>query len=197
MTSTPAPAVARAPAAAPHPELHTAGDLARHYIGDLVYGANDGIVTTFAVVAGVAGAALPARVVIILGVANLFADGFSMATSNYLAIRSRGAVERAAGAPISEPFAIKHGVATLLAFVLAGAVPLLAFLGHVPPTSRFSAATALTGATLFGVGSARTLVVGGRWWKHGLEMLAVGALAAGVAFALGRLLARLVGEAGG
>ena len=80
-----------------HPELHTVRDVARHYLGDLVYGANDGLITTFAVVAGVAGAALAPRIVIILGVANLVADGFSMAASNFLAIRSRGAVEVAEG----------------------------------------------------------------------------------------------------
>ena len=59
-----------------------------NYLRDLVYGAVDGTVTTFAVVAGVAGAALDTTVVVILGVANLVADGFSMAVSNYLGIRS-------------------------------------------------------------------------------------------------------------
>ena len=65
--------------------------LARHYLGDLVYGANDGIITTFAVVAVVAvvaGAALPVRTILILGFANLLADGFSMGASNVLAIRA-------------------------------------------------------------------------------------------------------------
>src|SRR5690349_9789492 len=51
---------------------------ARHYIRDLVYGANDGIITTFAVVAGVAGGALSARAVLVVGAANLAADGLSM-----------------------------------------------------------------------------------------------------------------------
>jgi VIT1/CCC1 family predicted Fe2+/Mn2+ transporter len=48
-----------------------------------VLGAIDGCVTTFAVVAGASGAALPGAVVLILGFANLVADGFSMAVSNY------------------------------------------------------------------------------------------------------------------
>lgn len=56
----------------------------RSYLRDFVYGAVDGTVTTFAVVAGVSGAQLPARIVIIMGLANLVADGFSMAVSNYL-----------------------------------------------------------------------------------------------------------------
>lgn len=53
------------------------------YLRDWVYGGIDGAVTTFAVVAGVVGAELSNRVVLILGIANLIADGFSMAASNY------------------------------------------------------------------------------------------------------------------
>lgn len=53
------------------------------YTRDWVYGGIDGAVTTFAIVAGSIGASLPANVVITLGVANLVADGFSMAASNY------------------------------------------------------------------------------------------------------------------
>ena len=177
-----------------HVEPRTARETARHYLGDLVYGANDGLITTFAVVAGVAGAALSPAIVVVLGVANLVADGFSMAASNYLAIRSRGAVERAEGLEISEPYPTRHALATFLAFVVAGAVPLLAFVLGVAPGARFPVATALTLATLFGAGVARGLVAGGRWWVSGAEMLAVGAAAAGVAFALGRALAGLVGR---
>ncbi|MBA1148619.1 VIT1/CCC1 transporter family protein [Ectothiorhodospiraceae bacterium WFHF3C12] len=53
------------------------------YLGDAVLGGIDGCVTTFAVVAGVAGGGLPAVVALILGFANLLADGFSMAVGNY------------------------------------------------------------------------------------------------------------------
>lgn len=58
------------------------------YLRDFIYGAIDGAVTTFAVVAGVVGAHLAIGVVIILGLGNLFADGFSMAISNYLGTRA-------------------------------------------------------------------------------------------------------------
>lgn len=64
------------------------------YIRDVVYSANDGLVTTFAVVAGVAGAALSSRVVMVLGLANMIADGFSMALGNYLGTKSRVEYER-------------------------------------------------------------------------------------------------------
>jgi VIT1/CCC1 family predicted Fe2+/Mn2+ transporter len=58
------------------------------YLGDFVLGAVDGAVTTFAIVAGVAGAGLGAGVAIVLGIANLIADGFSMAAGNFLAVRA-------------------------------------------------------------------------------------------------------------
>ena len=57
-------------------------------ISDFVYGGIDGAVTTFAVVAGVSGASLSPGIVLVLGFANLFADGFAMAVGNYLATKS-------------------------------------------------------------------------------------------------------------
>jgi len=59
------------------------GHRPRFYLKDFVYGALDGTVTTFAVVAGVAGAKLSAGIVVVLGLANLVGDGFSMAVGNY------------------------------------------------------------------------------------------------------------------
>lgn len=72
---------------------HRAGELRGSslgpYIHDIVYGANDGIVTTFAVVSGVAGAELAAYLVVILGFANVLADGLSMGLGNYLSSKSK------------------------------------------------------------------------------------------------------------
>jgi len=59
-----------------------------NYIRDFIYGGIDGAVTTFAVVSGVAGAGLSPGIILILGFANLVADGFSMAASNYLGTRA-------------------------------------------------------------------------------------------------------------
>jgi VIT1/CCC1 family predicted Fe2+/Mn2+ transporter len=58
------------------------------YLRDFIYGAIDGAVTTFAVVASVAATGLSSGVVIILGLANLLADGFSMAAGNFLGTRA-------------------------------------------------------------------------------------------------------------
>ena len=59
------------------------------HFDDFIYGSIDGAVTTFAIVAGVVGASLPSNIILILGFANLFADGFSMAAANYQATKAR------------------------------------------------------------------------------------------------------------
>jgi VIT1/CCC1 family predicted Fe2+/Mn2+ transporter len=73
-------------------EKHLKADVHGHdlgpYIHDIVYGGNDGIVTTFAVVAGTVGAAMPDYVIVILGLANLLADAFSMGTGSFLSLKS-------------------------------------------------------------------------------------------------------------
>ena len=72
----------------------------------IIYGANDGIITTFAIIAGVAGADLSRSIVLILGLANVLADGISMGMSNYLGATSRLAYEEARQK--DEEWEIKH-----------------------------------------------------------------------------------------
>jgi VIT1/CCC1 family predicted Fe2+/Mn2+ transporter len=59
---------------------HVAGGI---YLRDFIYGGIDGTITTFAIVAGVVGARMPGGVVLVLGLANLIADGFAMGAGNY------------------------------------------------------------------------------------------------------------------
>lgn len=64
-----------------------------NYLADFIYGSSDGVITTFAVVAGAIGAELSNNVIIIIGLANLFADGLSMAMADYLSRRSENLYE--------------------------------------------------------------------------------------------------------
>ncbi|MDF1814522.1 MAG: VIT1/CCC1 transporter family protein [Verrucomicrobiales bacterium] len=68
------------------PEPHKIGR--GRYLKSIVYGGLDGIITTFAVVSGVAGASLAAKVILILGAANLFADGIAMAFGDFLSTKA-------------------------------------------------------------------------------------------------------------
>lgn len=72
-----------------HPEVNIKEQKNTYnWLPDFVYGGMDGAVTTFAIVAGVVGASLSTTVILILGFANLFADGFSMAVGKYLSDKS-------------------------------------------------------------------------------------------------------------
>ena len=164
--------------------LRALNRLASHYLPDLVYGANDGIITTFAVVSGVVGASLSERVIVILGFANLVADGFSMGASNYLARRSHPEDDLA-----DRRDALRHGLATIVGFVVAGVLPLVAYVLPLAPGVRFPVSLALAAAALFAVGAARTFVTKRGFFRSGVEMLLVGSLAAVVAFAIGALAA--------
>jgi VIT1/CCC1 family predicted Fe2+/Mn2+ transporter len=175
-----------------HREPTDAVGIARHYIRDVIYGANDGIITTFAVVAGVTGGALSARAILIVGVANLFADGLSMGVGNYLSIRSHESAREAQHLPEEEAAPARHGLATLLAFVSAGALPLIPYVAG-PVDLQFILSVAFTLASLFVVGALRSLVTVDRWWTAGLEMLLLGILVAGAAYGSGALVAAIVG----
>jgi len=167
--------------------------LGEHYLRDVVYAANDGIVTTFAVVAGVRGAGLSPWVVLALGFANLAADGLSMAVGNYLGIKSERAVE------MKESFdgraetlhAMKHAAVTWVSFAIAGFAPLLPFLCGLSLRWAFWSSGLLSAISLFGVGAGRTIITRRSPFLNGLEMLVVGALAGSAAFAAGWVVERL------
>jgi len=216
------------------------------YLRDLVYGGIDGTVTTFAIMAGVVGADLSAGVVIVLGIANLLADGFSMAAANYSStkteieeyeqirrmeerhvdlapegereeirqiFRAKGfegeALDSAVevitehrelwidtmmteehGMPPINRSPVRSALYTFLAFVLCGSVPILAYLLGL--SEPLPIAMAMTGATFFAIGSLRSRWSPTPWWRAGLETLAIGMAAAGVAFVVGYLLQGLI-----
>ncbi len=155
-----------------------------YYIGDIVYGANDGIITTFAVIAGASGAGFSSTVIIVLGIANLVADGFSMGASSYLSLRSEQAVA-SASSEMHGRSPVWDGVVTFIAFVIAGTLPILPFLIPAAAAHAFIVSAIATGCAFFFVGSARSLVTKVNPFIAGFEMLAVGGVASGIAYGLG------------
>ncbi len=152
----------------------------RQDLPELIYGANDGVVTTLAIVAGVEGANLASHIVLILGFANLFADGISMGASNLLSQRSR------AGNIPSRLAALPKAAATFIGFFLAGFVPLSAYILPSFDGSRFTLAAVLAALTLFVVGASRSVVTKQGWFPAGVEMFLIGASAGGIAYAVGQ-----------
>ena len=166
--------------------------VARHYVRDLVYGANDGIITTFAVVAGVAGGSLSQLAVLVVGVANLAADGVAMGVGNLLAIRAHESALAAEKRPEEEAYPWKHGVATLAAFVVACAVPLVPYILPFAERHRLTLSAVFTMAALFTVGAARAAVTRDRWWKTGPEMLLLGGVVAAAAYGAGAVMSAVM-----
>ena len=160
-----------------------------YYIGDLVYGANDGIITTFAVISGAAGAGFSAHIIIVLAIANIIADGFSMGASKYLSLKSEQSVAKA-GSEKRNP--IKDGTATFVAFVIAGTLPLIPFLIPGASAHAFLVSAIATGVTFFIVGAARSLVIKKHFLIAGLEMLIVGGVASIIAYGLGSWVEALI-----
>ncbi len=218
------------------------------WLSDFVYGGIDGSVTTFAVVAGVYGADLSAVIVIILGLANLIADGFSMAIGKYSSdkaeleriqkvrrleyesIKEKPEEERqeirdiltkqgfsgkcleCATSIITKDddvwvdLMMKHefhiideriypersAAVTFIAFIIIGFIPLIAYI-FIPSTPGnsdmlFFTTSVLTLIALFIVGAIKSRFTDRTWWISGLGTVAIGSVAATIAYIVGFLL---------
>lgn len=170
---------------------------ARLYIKDMVYGATDGIVTTFAVVASIEGAKLGTFAVLAVGFASLLADGLSMAASNYLAGRSEKAVIENNSHPKknkAEESPYVSAFFTFIAFILIGAIPLTPYvLPFSRPDVLFPLSIFLAIFSLFVVGGLRTRVTGRNFLAAGLEMMLIGGGAAAVAYFIGLFIKNFYG----
>ncbi len=219
----------------------------RNYLRDWIYGGIDGAVTTFAIVSGVKGAHLSVQVILILGLANVIADGFSMAAANYLGTRSereeyhyyesyeRKQIKRV---PLGETEEIrqiyrnkgfsglaldkavelitadedrwvetmmqeeygltpvlrsawKSAWATFLSFMICGLCPLLPFLLNLPNPFIFS--MILVGVVFLGVGAMKSLLSVEPMYKAALLTLALGSVAAALAYGVGAFLQNIAG----
>lgn len=215
------------------------------WLPDFVYGGMDGAVTTFAIVAGVAGAQLSTAVVLILGFANLFADGFSMAVGKYSSDRAeRERIQRvrcqlderihtdpsgerealakvlagrgftgenltSAVQVISANEAVwidtmmrhkyhliddhidplRGAVTTFVAFNLIGFIPLAGYVLNpllgISSEQLFLWTAAATLFALFVVGGIKGKLLGQKWGWSGLETMAIGGVAATIAYLVG------------
>ncbi len=216
------------------------------YLRDWVYGGIDGAVTTFAIVAGSLGANLSSTIVLILGLANLLADGFSMAAANYSGTRTEEEdyhrlrkieekhirlepdgekeevrqiyrakgyegeelellveivtskretwieimLQEEYGLGAAQRSALKAAMATFAAFVICGSLPLLPFLFGLPASGVVT--TVLTATAFFLIGSIKARWSTQHWLISGLQTIAIGMTAAGIAWLVGWALHGLI-----
>jgi len=168
--------------------------LSRKYLPEFVYGGTDGAITTFAIVSGAFGASLSSSVILILGFANLFADGFSMAISNYLSTKSRKELKNKFSKQLNPK---KTALATFISFFLMGLIPLLSFvialLVPISEQNKFIYSAILTGFAFLFIGGFKGLIVEKPIGKSAIDTLLIGGIAATLAFGVGYLLRGLVG----
>jgi vacuolar iron transporter family protein len=159
--------------------------LQQTYLPEFVYGGMDGAVTTFAVVAGTVGASLSPGIVIVLGFANLFADGVSMAGSNYLSTKSEQ--DLAQEEIVKDPR--KTALMTFISFVLIGFIPLLSFVAALFIPSlvgrEFKISIILTGVAFVFIGFERVRLSNTGLARSVLQTLFVGGAAAFISYYIG------------
>jgi len=161
-----------------------AKSFSQKHIKSIVYGGLDGIITTFAVVSGVIGAQLNPSIILILGFANLIADGISMAVGDYLSTKAEQEQRNR-----KSKVALLNGLTTFGSFVIFGFVPLAFFLlaqfFPVFENFMFVGSIVLTGVTLVVLGFLKAKVVNVSTFRSSMETLIVGGLAAGAAYLIG------------
>ena len=169
----------------------------RRYISEFVYGAVDGTVTTFAVVAASAGAGISSAIILVLGIANLIADGFSMGSSAFLAAQAETDESARPTAHRASPKVI--GGATFGAFVVVGSVPVLPYIIDVVGRLNTDGATLFyisSGATILtfvAIGYVKGKVAKTSPYKSAAITLLLGIVAASLAYVAGNLLAGWLG----
>lgn len=161
------------------------------FLRDAVFASTDGIVTTFAVVSGAWGAGLDNKIVLILGFANLFADGFSMASGIFLGARSEVELEKKmANTHWKQDAPFLQGIITFLSFVASGFIPLVPYLYNYP--SPIKTSISLVIGVLIVVGILKAMVVRKHIIRGIAEMLTVGGLAALVAYFVGDFIEKIL-----
>jgi len=227
-----------------HTELiHAAGGPS---VRDVMLGLNDGLVASFAVTSGVAGAFSAPNIVIMAGLAETLGGAGSMGLAAFASARAqyefyqsevqreRDEIERwpdrerdeirgiyrskgfsgkmlndivshitsdrerwanvmmreelGFGADIEEP-PLRSGVTVGLSYWLGAIIPVLPYVFARPPAG-IAISAAATISTLFAVGAAKTLITARRWWRSGLESMAIGIAAAAVTYGAGVLFSR-------
>lgn len=160
---------------------------------EIIYGGLDGIITTFAVIAGFTGAQsgntanLTISTVLLFSFANLFSDASSMALGNLLSARTeiKKNLNKHINQFIDNPFFTS--IATFLSFITFGMIPIIPYLFFkgIDTTDIFYIACLLSGFSLIVLGVVRMLITKESWYKSIGEVAIIGGSSASIAYIVG------------
>jgi vacuolar iron transporter family protein len=156
-----------------------------------VFGMSDGVVSNLALVMGIVGANGGPTAVVVAGVAGLLAGALSMGVGEYVSVASQreilsgGVDEAVPDEAVGSP--LRAGLASLGAFALGAAVPLLPFLLGTGIAAAWTAVL-LAAMVLYVLGASVSLLTGRSAWRSGGRQLVLGLAAAAITFLIGQLL---------
>lgn len=153
-------------------------------IRDEIFGATDGVISTLAVIAGVAGATSNNFIVLVAGASAMVAEAVSMGFSAYSGAKAREAL---LGKRVHKP--VSEALLFWLATMGGGLVPLLPFL--IPHTAHLEISVILSVIFLFAVGANSARVVGDNILKTGFRSAALGLIAAAITYFIGTGFAKI------
>src|SRR5208283_5009063 len=177
-----------------HAERHVA---AGANLRDVMLGLNDGLVASFAVTSGVAGAFTDSRVVMMAGLAEMLGGAVSMGLAAFISARSHitGDPDRWADVMMREELGfneenfespLKSAMVVGASYLIGATVPVAPYLFIAPPTG-IALSAIITVLVLFAVGAAKTIITARSWWRSGIESMLTGIAAGAVTYGAGRL----------
>lgn len=150
------------------------------YTSDVIYASTDGLISIFSIIGAVAGSGLPAHTIIVMGMAALIADAFSLCASSYFAAESEINNKK-------NPKLIAF--ITFLSFIIIGLIPLFPFIYAyyftINQQTMFNISYIITAFSLFMIGIFKSIHLNQSIIRGGIETLTIGGLAAIIAYLIG------------
>ncbi len=159
------------------------------FIGEIVFGFEDGLISSLGIAAGLAGASLSNFIIIIGIIVQAFAGAVSMSAGTYLATKSEmqylivGRRHKDIRHHTKNPKVAAFFM--FIPYILGSMVPIIPFLMAI--SQPLIPALIISVISLFAFGSLRTIITGGNWIKNGVEMVVIGMLAFAVGYFIGSL----------
>jgi len=153
------------------------------YVRNLIFGVEDGLVSTVGLLSGIAVAGISQSAILLTGTVLIFVEAFSMAVGSFLSERS--AEEYTVGNDVSPRYALTDGVIMFFSYFVSGLIPLAPYV-FIATKNALPLSVALSLITLFILGIVSAKIFKTRLLRSGLRMFIVGGMAIGVGIMVGK-----------